>query len=228
MEKETSTNKIHKENPKSPIKVLVVEDRKRILRNQLKLLKVHKKIEVVGTADNGPTAVEKTVALSPDVLLLDIGLPGFDGIEVTRRVKKKAPKTEVLIFTIFDEEDKVMAAIKAGASGYLLKGAKTEKIVEAIEDVFRGGSVIQANLARRLLRHFQQDKEIIEEVQLTTREQEILQIIAKGMSNREVAGVLGLSRSTVRTHLEHIYEKLDVSNRTEAVTEGLKQGLIDL
>jgi len=228
MEKETSTNKSQKENPKRPIKVLVVEDQKRILRNQLKLLKVHKKIDVVGTADNGPTAVEKTIDLSPDVLLLDIGLPGFDGIEVTRRVKKKAPETEVLIFTIFDEEDKVIAAIKAGASGYLLKGAKTEKIVEAIEDVFRGGSVIQANLARRLLRHFQQDKAIIEEVQLTTREQEILQIIAKGMSNREVAGVLGVSRSTVRTHLEHIYEKLDVSNRTEAVTEGLKQGLIDL
>lgn len=211
-----------------PIKVLIVEDEKRILHNQLKLLKAFAEVEVIGTAFDGPTAVKKCEELSPDVILLDLGLPGFDGIEVTRRVKERDPKVEVLIFTIFDDEEKVLAAIRAGAGGYLLKGAKSEKIVEAIEDLHRGGSVIQANLARRLLRHFHKKTEEPPRIQLTRREQQILQIISKGMSNREVAQALNLSRFTVRTHLEHIYEKLDVSNRTEAVTEGLKQGLIDL
>ncbi len=211
-----------------PIKLLIVEDEKRILHNQLKLLNAFCEVEVIGTAGDGPTAVSKCEELSPDVILLDLGLPGFDGIEVTRRVKESDPKVEVLIFTIFDDEEKVMAAIRAGASGYLLKGAKSEKIVEAIEDVHQGGSVIQANLARRLLRHFHKKKEDPPRIQLTPREQQILQIISKGMSNREVARALNLSHFTVRTHLEHIYEKLDVSNRTEAVTEGLKQGLIDL
>ena len=216
------------EKRNGPIQVLVVEDEERILKNQLKLLKAHKDVEVVGTANDGPTAVEKTRELEPQVLLLDLGLPGFDGIEVTRQVKKLDPKVEVLIFTIFDEEEKVLAAIRAGASGYLLKGAKSDKIVEAIDEVHRGGSVIQPNLARRLLKHFGREAEQEPQIQLTPREKEILQILAKGMSNREVADILSLSRSTVRTHLEHIYEKLEVSNRTEAVTEGLKQGLIDL
>jgi DNA-binding NarL/FixJ family response regulator len=152
----------------------------------------------------------------------------MDGIEVTRTLKKKDPRIEVLIFTIFDEEEKVLAAIQAGASGYLLKGATAEKIAEAIQEVHKGGSIIQPSLARRLLRQFRTGGEDPPEVRLTPREKEILQIIAKGMSNREVAEILDLSRSTVRTHLEHIYEKLEVSNRTEAVTEGLKHGLIDL
>jgi DNA-binding NarL/FixJ family response regulator len=151
-------------------------------------------------------------------------------------VKKRWPAVEVLIFTIFDEEEKVIEAVKAGASGYLLKGAKSETIVEAIREVNAGGSVIQPGLARRLLRHFRVPESGLppparaEEPgrPLTGREIEILRLIAKGLSNGEAAGVLGLSRATVRTHLEHIYEKLDVTNRVEAVTEGLRKGLIEV
>jgi DNA-binding NarL/FixJ family response regulator len=220
-------------NPDAPssagtITVLVVEDEDRIRRNQVKLLREHSAVQVVGTAADGPTAVERAVELKPDVVLLDLGLPGMDGIAVTRELKKRMDHVEVLIFTIFDEEAKVLAAIQAGASGYLLKGASVQKIVEAIGEVQKGGSVIQATLARRLLRHFQTTEVQEPAIRLTPREKEILQLIAKGMSNREVARILELSRSTVRTHLEHIYQKLEVSNRTEAVTEGLKHGLIDL
>ena len=173
--------------------------------------------------------------------MCDLGLPGISGIEVTRRVKGAHPNIEVLIFTIFDEEEKVTEAILAGAAGYLLKGTPVEKIVEAIQDVKAGGAVIQPNLAKALLRLIGPagaadgaspaagaPVPAANQTVLTQRELEILQIIAKGLSNNEVASVLGLSKATIRTHLEHIYEKLDVTNRVEAVTEGIRQGIINL
>ena len=171
------------------------------------------------------------------MLLLDLGLPQMSGIDVTRAVKKSHPDIEILIFTIFDEEEKVTEAIAAGAAGYLLKGTPVEKIVEGIKDVKAGGAVIQPNLARALLRLIgagepkgaSPQRVPSETVSvLTDRELEILQIIAKGLSNNEAAKVLGLSKATIRTHLEHIYEKLDVTNRVEAVTEGIRQGIINL
>ena len=211
-----------------PIRVVVVEDEPKILRSQLNLLRGFDEIDVVGQASSGTDAVDRIRALEPDVVLLDLGLPGIDGIEVTRQVKREVPSTEVLIFTIFDDEEKVLGAIRAGASGYLLKGMEAGRIVEAIQEVHRGGSVVQPQLARRLLRHFQRQPSPESYPALSPREGEILRLIAKGLSNPQVATALGVSRATVRTHLEHIYAKLDVSNRTEAVTEGIKKGLIDL
>src|SRR5207302_2799449 len=197
----------------------------------------------IGTALSGEAALDFLEKKQPEVLLQDLGLPGISGIEVTKRVKQKWPKIEVLIFTIFDEEEKVIEAVKAGASGYLLKGATADKIVEAIREVNAGGSVIQPNLARRLLKYFHvsetpdekaetpQERAMREEPPtrpLTEREIEILRLIAKGLSNNEAARVLTLSRATLRPHLEHIYEKLEVTNRVEAVTEGLRKGLIEM
>jgi DNA-binding NarL/FixJ family response regulator len=211
-----------------PITVVVVEDEPKILRSQLNLLRGFDEIDVVGQATSGTDAVERIRALKPDVVLLDLGLPGIDGIEVTKRLRAELPHIEVLIFTIFDDEEKVLAAIRAGASGYLLKGMEAQRIVEAIQEVHKGGSVVQPQLARRLLRHFQRQPSLKNTTPLSPREQEILVQISKGLSNPQVASTLGVSRATVRTHLEHIYAKLDVSNRTEAVTEGIKKGLIDL
>lgn len=257
------------------IRVLVVEDQPKILKAQIKLLETFEEIAIVGEALSGESALEKVEEVKPEVLLLDLGLPQMSGIDVTKRVKATHPEIEILIFTIFDEEDKVIEAIMAGAAGYLLKGTQVEKIVEAIKDVKAGGSVIQPNLARALLRLVQkrtaqprgtsavshdnagpvsqtppgQSESIAAGMQavegaqgapadgddeedavsvLTDRELEILQIIAKGLSNNEAAKVLGLSKATIRTHLEHIYEKLDVTNRVEAVTEGIRQGIINI
>jgi len=220
------------------IKVVVCEDQPQILKNQLKILQDSPEIEVVGTALSGEAALELLQVNQPDVLLQDLGLPRMSGIEVTREVKRKWPAVEVLIFTIFDEEEKVIDAVKAGASGYLLKGASSERLLEAIREVKAGGSIIQPSLARRLLRHFHVPETdsrpppaFREEPPLrplTEREIEILRLIAKGLSNNEAAGVFGLSRATVRTHLEHIYDKLEVTNRVEAVTEGLRKGLIEV
>jgi DNA-binding NarL/FixJ family response regulator len=175
------------------------------------------------------------------VLLLDLGLPRMSGIDVTRAVKAELPEVEILIFTIFDEEEKVLEAVKAGASGYLLKGTPRDKIIEAIKEVRAGGTIIQPNLARRLLRHFRVGEGPAaasptppprpgepEGKRLSARETEILQLIAKGVSNNEAAGLLALSKATIRTHLEHIYRKLEVTNRVEAVTEGLRKGLIQM
>ncbi|RKH56855.1 response regulator [Corallococcus llansteffanensis] len=242
-----------------PIRVFVVEDQTKILKNQLRLFEGHPDIDIVGTALSGEAALEEVPRVMPDVLLLDLGLPRMSGIDVTREVKARYPKMEILIFTIFDEEDKVLEAVKAGASGYLLKGATVDKIVEAIKEVRAGGTVIQPNLARRLLRHFRVEPDTTpvpteplpvapsaseppvrtsaqEEASaqepllkpLSDREREILQLIAKGVSNSEAARLLTLSKATIRTHLEHIYRKLEVTNRVEAVTEGIRKGLISV
>jgi DNA-binding NarL/FixJ family response regulator len=229
-----------------PIRVFVVEDQTAILKNQLKLLESVADLRIVGTALSGEAALEEVPRVKPDVLLLDLGLPRMSGIDVTREVKAKYPGIEILIFTIFDEEEKVLEAVRAGASGYLLKGAPTDKIVEAIKEVAGGGTVIQPNLARRLLRHFRVgDPNAPTETTplpgslgtsgaaggprpLSEREKEILQLIAKGVSNSEAARMLGVSKATIRTHLEHIYQKLEVTNRVEAVTEGIRKGLISV
>ena len=215
------------------IRVLVVEDQPKILKAQIKLLETFDEIEIVGEALSGESALAKLDDVKPDVLLLDLGLPQMSGIEVTRQVRQTHKSIEILIFTIFDEEEKVTEAIVAGAAGYLLKGTPVEKIVEAIKDVHAGGAVIQPNLARSLLRLIGQNTpppraQPGDGPVLTDRELEILQIIAKGLSNNEAAKVVGLSKATIRTHLEHIYEKLDVTNRVEAVTEGIRQGIINL
>jgi DNA-binding NarL/FixJ family response regulator len=232
--------------PVEKIRVFVVEDQTKILKNQLKLLEGSPEIEIIGTALSGETALEEVRRLKPHVLLLDLGLPRMSGIDVTREVKATTPEVEILIFTIFDEEDKVLEAVKAGASGYLLKGTPADKMVEAIKEVRAGGTVIQPNLARRLLRHFRVGETPAatpaapekaaepgaqvepEGKKLSTRETEILQLIAKGVSNSEAAKMLTLSKATIRTHLEHIYRKLEVTNRVEAVTEGLRKGLIQV
>ena len=226
-------------SPVTPIRVFVVEDQTKILKNQLKLLEGHPELTIIGTALSGETGLEEVRRLKSDVLLLDLGLPRMSGIDVTRVLKAELPSIEILIFTIFDEEDKVLEAVKAGASGYLLKGTPADKMVEAIKEVHAGGTVIQPNLARRLLKHFRvgesppaapgraQQPEP-EGKKLSARETEILQLIAKGVSNSEAATMLTLSKATIRTHLEHIYRKLEVTNRVEAVTEGLRKGLIQM
>lgn len=227
------------------IRVYVVEDQSKILKNQLKLLEASSDLEIIGTALSGETALEDIRRLKPDVVLLDLGLPRMSGIDVTRAVKAEIPKVEILIFTIFDEEDKVLEAVQAGASGYLLKGTPADKMVEAIKEVSQGGTVIQPSLARRLLKHFRVPEVPSADAppaappaatmpaepegkKLSARETEILQLIAKGVSNSEAATMLTLSKATIRTHLEHIYRKLEVTNRVEAVTEGLRKGIIQM
>ncbi len=215
------------------IKIYIVEDQINILKTQIKMLNKFEEIEVLGSSLSGDIAIKEIRNLKPDVILMDLGLPDKDGIELTKLVKEEHPKMEVLVFTIFDEEEKVLKAIQAGASGYMLKGTSADKMLYAIKSVHEGGSFIQPSLARILLKYFSNDRKKEDEfpdepeIKLTNRENEILQLIAKGLTNKEVANVLKLSHSTVRTHLEHIYQKMDVSNRVEAITEGYKRGMVE-
>jgi DNA-binding NarL/FixJ family response regulator len=215
------------------IRVYIVEDQINILKTQTKLLSKYEEIEIVGYSLSSKNVLTDLEKLNVDVILMDLGLPDINGVELTEMVKNKFPEIEILIFTIFEEEEKVVKAIQSGANGYILKGAPIERIIYAIKAVHKGGSFIQPSLARLLLKYFKlpNNQNIFpeeEKIKLTKREVETLQLIAKGFSNNEIADILNISKSTVRTHLEHIYQKMDVTNRVEAITEGYKRGMVEL
>ena len=213
-------------------RIFVVEDQPLLLKNLLKVLALFPELEVVGTSQEGEDGVEQMVKLLPDLVLLDLELPGIDGIEVTRRLKRRAPTVEVLILTSFDDEQKVYEAIQAGASGYLVKRVGPDKIRSGIHDVMGGGTVLEAIIAKRFWNYFQsvQAKKAQPENTwaLTPLEFDVLKFVAKGLSNAEVGRVMELERRTVRTHLSHIYRKMGVNSHVDAVVLALKAGIVEL
>ncbi|HEY1086370.1 MAG TPA: response regulator transcription factor [Archangium sp.] len=215
-----------------PTTIFVVEDQPQLLKNLLKILSLFPEFTVVGTSQEGEDGVEQMVKLKPDLVLLDLELPGIDGIEVTKRLKRRAPTVEVLVFTSFDNEVKVYEAMQAGAAGYLVKRVGPEKIRSAIHDVMAGGTVLEAQIAKRFWNYFQsvQAKKAEPENpwQLTPTEFDVLKFVAKGLSNAEVGRVMSLERRTVRTHLGHIYRKMGVNSHVDAVVLALKAGIVEL
>lgn len=213
-------------------RIFVVEDQPPLLKNLLKVLSLYSELEVVGTAQEGEDGVEQMVKLVPDLVLLDLELPGIDGIEVTRRLKKRAPSIEVLILTSFDDEQKVYEAIQAGASGYLVKRVGPEKIRSGIHEVMAGGTVLEPIIARRFWNFFQSVQTKKEKPdnpwKLTPLEFDVLKYVTKGLSNAEVGRVMELERRTVRTHLSHIYRKMGVNSHVDAVVLALKAGIVEL
>jgi DNA-binding NarL/FixJ family response regulator len=213
-------------------RIYVVEDQAPLLANLLKALAAFPELEVVGSARDGESGVDEMVKLVPQLALLDLELPGIDGLEVTRRLKRRAPQIEVLILTSFDDEQKVYEAMQAGASGYLVKRVGPEKIRSGIHEVMAGGTVLEARIAKRFWNYFQSVKARPEAPQnpwgLTPVELDVLRYVAKGLSNAEVGRVMELERRTVRTHLGHIYKKLGVNSHVDAVVLALKAGLVDL
>lgn len=216
-----------------PTRVLVVEDQPQLLKNLLKLLGAHSaEVEVVGTALDGETGLEQARALAPDLVLLDLELPGIDGIQVTARLKATQPEVDVLILTSFDDETKVFEAMKAGASGYLVKRVSIERILSAIREVRLGGTVLEPIIARRFWNFFrsQQAKpeKPVNRFGLSEVELEVLRFVAKGLSNAEVGRVMNIERRTVRTHLGHVYKKLGVNTHVEAVIKAMGEGLVEV
>ena len=213
-------------------RVFIVEDQPALLKNLIKVLATFPELEVVGSAQEGESGVEQVLELKPHLLLLDLELPGIDGIEVTRRVKRRAPEVEVLILTSFDNEQKVYEAIQAGASGYLVKRVGPEKIRSGIKEVMEGGTVIEAVIARRFWNYFQsvQARPAVPSNpwNLTPLEFDVLRFVGKGLSNAEVGQVMTLERRTVRTHLSHIYRKMGINSHVEAVVLALKAGIVEL
>lgn len=214
-------------------RVYVVEDQPQLLKNLVKVLGTFEELEVVGTSQDGEEAVEDIVRVRPQLVLLDLELPGLNGIQVTQRVKRRAPEVEILILTSFEDEQKVYEAIQAGASGYLVKRVGPEKIRSGIREVLEGGTVLEPIIARKFWNYFQSIQAKPPEKKenpwgLSPMEFEVLRYVAKGLSNAEVGQVMTMERRTVRTHLSHIYRKMGVNSHVEAVVLALRAGLVDL
>ncbi len=207
------------------IGVLIVDDHL-VLRSGLRLLlESELGIEIVADAANAEDALTLASQLQPDVILMDIQLPKMNGIEATRRIKSTNPRIQILMLTMFQDDDSVFAAIRAGAQGYLLKGASQLEIAQAIRGVARGEAVFGAGVAERVLKYFAAARPVALFPELTTREREILELIAQRCSNSTIATRLELSPKTVRNYVSNIISKLQVADRSEAIWVAKNAGI---
>jgi len=212
---------------------IVLADDHPVVRDGLRaILETQPDFAVIGESGTGAEAVAQVKALRPDVLLLDLEMPQMDGVEALRQIHQSAADTRVLVFTAYDSDDRILAAVQAGAQGYLLKGAPREQIFDAIRVVHNGGSLLQPAVASKLLKQVQSgsDRAASDDRAnlLTPRETEVLRLLAQGMANKQIAARLGISERTVKFHVSAIFGKLDAANRTEAVTIAAQRGLISL
>lgn len=206
------------------IKVVIVEDNNALRQSLGNLLSETEGMRCVGSLNNLLNIVSEINKCKPDVILMDIGLPHISGIEGVRTIKENFNTAEILMFTVFEDDEKIFEALKAGASGYLLKKSSPEEIVEAIRSLYYGGSPMSASIARKVILSFQNNYTNNDEnFQLTTREKEILHSLVDGLSYKKIAEKYFISISTVRTHIRHIYEKLHVNTKAQAVAKVLKK-----
>jgi DNA-binding NarL/FixJ family response regulator len=210
------------------IKILIVDDHT-VMRDGIRaLLGLHDDFEIVGEASEGREAIEKARELAPDVIVMDIAMPGMDGLEATRRLTKKNPKLKVLVLTQHDNREYILSAIKAGVVGYVPKRALGSELVSAIRAVFRGESFLYPSAAAALIEDYLHQAGEEPYDRLTDREREILKLIAEGHTSREIAGMLFISLKTVLGHRTKIMDKLHIRNRTELVKYAMRKGLISI
>ena len=223
-----------REVPADVIRVLIADDQALFRRGLFVVLGTEDGVEVVAEAENGVEAIEKARELAPDVVLMDVRMPKASGIEAAAQIRADLPSTKILMLTVSDEEEDLYEAIKAGANGYLLKEISVEEVAEAIRSVMQGQSLISPSMASKLLSEFNalvrraEDRQQFPAPALTNREIEVLRLVAKGMSNREIAEELYISENTVKNHVRNILEKLHLHNRMEAVIYAVKERLLDL
>ena len=215
------------------IRIIFAEDHVLVREGTRQLLDRHEDLEVVGEAADGIEAVELVRKLSPDLAILDISMPRMGGIEATKRIKEISPSTSILILTAYDDDQYVFALLEAGAAGYLLKDVSSDELLRAIRAVHAGEPVLHPAIARKVLARFADKKgegakQHANGASLSSRETEVLRLAAKGMSNAAIAQELALSTRTVQVHLTHIFAKLGVASRTEAVITALRLGWFNL
>jgi DNA-binding NarL/FixJ family response regulator len=209
-----------------PIHVLLADDHAIVRAGIRQFLERSGDIHVVAEADDGESAIQLIQQKPPDIAVLDIQMPKASGIQVTRWIRANYPNVGVLILTAFDDDPYVLAVLKAGANGYVLKTASPADLIQAIRDVNSGRSVLDPMITRKLLAHLSRTDETFQAEQLTEREIEVLAMAARGFTNKAIGVQLGISDRTVQGHLAHIFNKLQASSRTEAVMRGVSLGLI--
>ena len=216
------------------VRVMICDDHALFRRGLVMVLEAEDDIDVVAEAEDGEDAVRKVVEFVPDVVLMDVRMPGIDGIEATRRIGDTVPSTKIVMLTVSDEESDLYEAIKAGASGYLLKEISIEEVATAVRAVVAGQSLISPSMASKLLTEFTNlskradERTTVPTPRLTDRELEVLRLVALGKSNREIAGDLFISENTVKNHVRNILEKLHLHTRMEAVMYAVREKLLDV
>jgi DNA-binding NarL/FixJ family response regulator len=214
------------------IRVLLVEDHTIVRKGLRALLEGESDIEVVGEAEDGRQALDQVQQLLPDVVLMDLGMPGLNGLEATRQIKRQFPKIRVVVLTMHTDEESVFQVLQVGASGYLIKQARTEEVLAAIRAVYRGESFLSPSISTKVieeyLRRAGKEEPVDPYERLTNREREVLQLIAEGHSTQDIANLLYISAKTVETHRARLMEKLDIHTIAELTQYAIRKGVIKL
>ncbi len=216
------------------IRVLLADDHVVVRAGTRQLLERHLDIQVVGEASNGQEAVMLAAELEPDVVVMDVRMPGMSGVEATKKIKENSPDMSILVLTAHDDDEYVFALLQAGANGYLLKTAEADELLKAIRTVISGQLALAPTVAGKVVTQFTQGNalpDVLTTIKndyggLTDREMDILRLVSKGLTNKEIGRTLYISDRTVQAHLSNIFAKLDVSSRTEAVMHAVRQGWI--
>ena len=206
------------------IAVSIVENMKDVRERIQRMLETSDNFLCLSTYSNAEDALKELPEVKPDIVLMDINLPGMSGIECVRKLKAIYPAMQFMMFTIYEDSEQVFDALAAGASGYLLKKTPKDKILPALRELYEGGAPMSSHIARKVVSYFQKRNEPVnEEAQLSTREKEVLELLAKGYLYKEIGSKLNIATGTVRQHIHKIYEKLHVQNRTEALNKFYKR-----
>ena len=201
------------------ISICIIEDIKDIQEGLKNIIESDSRFHLKGCFENAEDAIKKLPHLQPDVVITDINLPNKSGIDCIRETRNKLPDTQFIMFTIYEDNDQVFDALKAGASGYILKNTSPDKLVESLIEIHNGGSPMSPKIARKVLSSFSGKQNLDDSEQLSYREIEVLEYLSKGFLYKEIADKMNLSTSTIKTHINHIYAKLQVHNKTEALNK---------
>jgi NarL family two-component system response regulator LiaR len=212
------------EAPSQPIRVMLVDDHTMVRRGLVTFLKVFDDLQLAGEADNGAEAIQRCAAILPDVVLMDMHMPGMDGVSATRAIRQQFPQIQVLALTSFKEGELIQNALEAGAIGYLLKDVSADELARAIRAAYSGRATLSPEVAQALVQTANQPP--ARGLDLTEREREVLTLMIEGLNNTQIAARLTVSPSTIKSHVSNILSKLGVSSRTEAVTFALRQKLV--
>ncbi len=207
------------------MRLVIIEDDPLLLENLTLLLSGEEGITVAGAYRSAEDAMRSLKNASPEVMLTDLGLPGISGVELIKKAKEEIPSLEIMAHTVFEDRERVFSAIKAGASGYILKGSSPREIIESIHSLYKGGAPMSPKIARKIIHEFQ-DEATSEQFLLTQREKEIVKLVEDGLTYKEIGERLNISTHTVHTHIKNIYEKLQAKDRNDAIIKARKKGII--